>query len=78
MNVHDLMTNPATSAIWTKAMSMEMGRLAKGNKYGVKYTDTIEFIKQQAVPSGRDVTYGNFVCDHRPLKSEPWRIRLTV
>ena len=78
MNVHDLMTNPATSTIWTKAMSMEMGRLAKGNKYGVKYTDTIEFIRQQAVPSGRDVTYGNFICDHRPLKSEPWRIRLTV
>ena len=24
------------------------------------------------------MTYGNFVCDHRPLKTEPLRVRLTV
>ena len=30
-------------------MSNELGRLAQGNKYGVKATDTMEFIKQEDV-----------------------------
>jgi len=30
------------------------------------------------VPADRDVTYGSFVCDHRPLKDEEWRVRLVV
>ena len=30
------------------------------------------------MPSGRKVTYGNFVCDYRPLKTEPNRVCLTV
>jgi hypothetical protein len=27
---------------------------------------------------GRKVTYANAVCDYRPLKDEPYRVRLTV
>jgi len=27
---------------------------------------------------GKAVTYGNFICDIRPLKSEKYRTRLTV
>ena len=57
-------------ARWSKALSNEIGRLAQGNKYGVKATDTIEFIKKEDVPNGRAVTYASFVCDHRPLKTE--------
>ena len=60
---------------WSKALSNEIGRLAQGNKYGVKATDTIEFIKKENVPNGRAVTYASFVCDHRPLKTEQWRVR---
>jgi hypothetical protein len=30
------------------------------------------------VPSDKKVTYGNFICDYRPLKTEPFRVRLTV
>ena len=41
-------------------------------------TDTIEFIPFQDIPSNRDVTYASFVCDHRPLKLEPWRVRIVV
>ena len=26
----------------------------------------------------KKVTYVSFVCDHRPLKSEPWRFRCVV
>ena len=61
--------------IWMKALSMEIGRLAQGNDYGVTATDTIEFIPHHLVPSEEKVTYASFVADHRPLKPEPDRIR---
>jgi hypothetical protein len=64
--------------IWTKSLSNELGRLANGNKHGVKATNTIEFISQRNVPSDRAVTYANFICDYRPLKSEKFRVRLVV
>ena len=41
-------------------------------------TNTIAFIKPSQVPTGQKVTYTSFVCDHRPLKTEPFRVRLTV
>ena len=63
---------------WETALSNKWGRLARGNKNGVTHTDTIEFIPQEQVPQGRDVTYASFVCDHCPLKSEPWRVRIVV
>ena len=44
----------------------------------VESTDTIEFINHCKVPTNRKVTYASFVCDHRPLKDEQWRIRLVV
>ena len=64
--------------IWTKSLSNEWGRLAQGNDAGVRSTDTIDFIHKQEVPVDRDVTYATFVLDYRPLKSEPYRIRITV
>ena len=63
---------------WTKSLSNELGRLAQGNIHGVKATDTIEFIHQREVPIHKAVTYANLVCAYRPLKSEPYRIRLVV
>ena len=63
---------------WTKILSNEWGRLAQGNRYGVRITDTIDFIHQHEVPDGRDVTYATFVCDYRPLKDDPYRGRITV
>ena len=67
-----------TNLFGIKALSNEFGRLAQGNDAGVRHTDTIDFIKKSEVPKGRDVTYASFVYDHRPLKSEPWRVRLVV
>jgi hypothetical protein len=64
--------------VWLKALSNEWGRLAQGNDYGVSATDAIEFISRSEVPKGRDVTYATFVCDHRPLKSEQWRVRIVA
>jgi hypothetical protein len=44
----------------------------------VKGTDTIFFIKHSQVPKHKSVTYGRFVCDIRPQKSEQECTRLTV
>ena len=63
---------------WVKALSNEWDRLAQGNKHGVLATNTIKFIQPSQVPNDRKITYVSFVCDHRPLKTEPWRVRLVV
>ena len=65
---------------WTNASCNEYGRLAQefiGNT--VLSTDTIDFIHQHEVPPDKKVTYmySNFICDYRPLKTEPYRLRLT-
>ena len=41
-------------------------------------TDTTDFITKEEVPEDKKFTYGNFICDHRPLNTEEWRVRLTV
>ena len=45
-----------------------------------KYVTTkkIELIKREEAPTGRTVTYADFVCDYHPLKSEPYQVKLTV
>ena len=77
MSMDSLLTGP-DSTIWTTALSNELGRLAQGIGDRVVSTDTIDFIMKQEVPKGKKVTYANFICDHRPLKEEEWRVRLTV
>ena len=64
--------------IWWKALGNEFGRLAQGIGDRVISNDTLDFICKSEVPANKKVTYGNFVCDYRPLKSEPYRVRLTV
>ena len=64
--------------IWNKSTSNEFGRLAQGNKFGVKFRDVMEFITKKDLPATCNVTYASFVLDYRPLKSEPWRVRLVV
>ena len=64
--------------VWSRSLDNELGRLTQGFRNQVKGTDTMEFIPKQNVPQDRKVTYSNFVCDYRPLKSEPFRVRMTV
>ena len=66
------------SNIWEQSLSNEWGRLAQGNDKGVKGTNTIAFILKSEVPSDKKVTYASYVCDYRPLKDEPYRVRITV
>ncbi len=75
--LQSLRTGP-NKEIWERALSNEYGRLAQGNDFGVQGTNTIKFVHKQRVPSNRRVTYANFVCDYRPLKSEPNRVRMVV
>jgi hypothetical protein len=74
----DTLLSGKDSATWTTSLANEFGRLAQGYGTGIKGTDTIDFIQRTDVPSNKKVTYGNFICDYRPLKSEPYRVRLTV
>ena len=64
--------------IWWNAVGNEFGRLAQGIGNRVISSDTIDFISKSEVPAGHKITYANFICDHRPLKSEPYRVRITV
>ena len=66
------------SETWWKAVRNEIGRLSNGIDKRVVGSNKIEFIIKEEVPTGRTVTYANFVCDYFPLKSEPYRVRLTV
>jgi hypothetical protein len=64
---------------WTNALCNEYGHLSQGfTGNTVLGTDTIDFIHQHEVPPDKKVTYGNLICDYRPLKTEPYRVCLTV
>ena len=36
------------------------------------------FFQRSQIPTGRKISYGNFICDVRPQKSEIHRVRLTA
>ena len=78
LSIDALLHRPDGKSRWSPVLSNERGCLAQGNHTGVESTDTIEFIQHACVPTDRKVTYASFVCDHRPLKDEEWRIRLVV
>jgi hypothetical protein len=74
----DTLLHGNNGTTWTTSLCNEFGRLAQGFNDKIVGTDTIDFIHKNEVPSDKKVTYGNFICDYRPLKSEPYRVRLTV
>ena len=63
---------------WEIGLSNEIGQLAQGVGDSVAGTNTIDFIQKSKVPANKKVTYANFICDYRPLKTEPHRVRLIV
>jgi hypothetical protein len=74
------MKHPQFRADWSHSSANEFGRLAQGIGGRIKGTDTIRFVSKTAVPPDRykDVTYGKFVCEIKPNKSEIHRTCLTV
>ena len=69
-----LITGPIKH-VWLHALSNKLVRLDQGNNHGVQSTYTINFIFRYKVPNDRSVTYVSFVCDYKPLKSEPYYVR---
>ena len=64
---------------WQLALSNDLVVLHREtNTIYLSQKNVMKFINKSENPSSTPVTYANFVCDHRPLKSEPWRIRLVV
>jgi hypothetical protein len=72
-----LLKRPYLRPIWEMAVTNEVYHLAQGIR-DIKGTDTIQFIRVEQVPQGRQITYGRLVCDTRPQKAEHHRVRLIV
>ena len=64
------------SEMWMHNIINELGRLARRNTRGVASIDAVECINKEEVPTNSKVTYANFICKYKPLKSESHRIRL--
>ena len=62
---------------WCKSVRNELGRLTKVISNQLRATNTIVFIRKVELKRGRTVMYENVVCDYRPLKLEPFRVRLS-
>jgi hypothetical protein len=73
-----LINDASTFTIWNEAAANEFGQLAQGVGNHIDSSNTIFCIQRQAVPKGKIVTYGRFIVDIRPNKSEVKRVRLTV
>jgi hypothetical protein len=73
-----LINDASTFTIWNEAAANEFGRFAQGAGNRIDGSNTIFFIPRQAVPKGFFFTYGRFVVDIRPNKSDVHRVRLTV
>ena len=74
----DTLLMGSDSDTWWNAVGNELGRLAKGIDNQLIATNTIKFTQKGEVPRGCNFTHVNFVRDFHPLKSEPFRVRLTV
>jgi hypothetical protein len=64
--------------VWNKAAANECGCLAQGVGGRIEGSNTIFPPPCQTVPKGNIVTYGRFVVDIRPNKTETHRFRLSV
>jgi hypothetical protein len=73
-----LIKSETSFPFWNKTAANEFGRLAQGVIGKIEGSNTIFFIPRNAVPKGKIITYGRFVVDIRPNKTETHRVRLTV
>ena len=59
------------------ALSNKIRRLAQGIR-DVKGNEELDFLHRSTISKNKKVTYANMVYDHRPLKTEKYRVRLTL
>jgi hypothetical protein len=68
------------AAKWLQGCTNELGRLLLGidpAKDGPSGTDTMQFIRHDAIPKDKTATYLRIVVDIRPQKEETHRVRFT-
>jgi hypothetical protein len=71
LDYRHLIQDEATFSVWNKTAANEFVRLAQGVGGRIEGSNTILFfIPRQAVPKLKSVTYGRFVVDIRPNKTE--------
>ena len=75
-----LLKHPKLKETWDRGHVKEVGRLAQGLPGVVEGTNTIKFIPNDDIPADRlkDCTYSRIVCNVRPGKEDPIRVRITV
>jgi hypothetical protein len=78
LEYRNLIKDDSKFTVWHKAAGNEFGRLAQCVGDRIEVSNTFFFIPRQAVPKGMIITYGRFVVDIRPKKSEIHQVRLTV
>jgi hypothetical protein len=82
LDYHQLIQDENTFPVWNKATAKatanEFGRLVHGVGGRIEGSNTILFIPNQAIPKGKIVTYGDFVVDIHPNKTETHRVHITV
>ena len=80
LKYRQLLSHPDYKEVWSTSSANEFGRLAQGVGSRIKETNTIFFVNKTDVPADRrkDVTYGKFVCEYKPNKTEKERTRFTV
>ena len=81
MEYEQLIRDPATRKDCPHSMCLKIGRLAQVYKHNIDDTDTIHFMSKYEIsniPAYHTVTYAPIVVDHRPQKTNPNRVRITV
>ena len=88
LEYRQLKRHPKLAPIWSNSYSNEMGRLCQGVGKGdkgpkhqrVKGTDTFRVILYADIPKDRrkEIAHVKVVCEVRPQKSDPNRVRITV
>ena len=78
LSLEKLIQNPSTKKVWLTSTENKLGHLSQGFKNCITAQDAMDFIFRLEVLHNKTVTYANFICDYRPLKSEPFRVRMTV
>jgi hypothetical protein len=72
-----LVKNPATKTVWETSFTKKIGHLFQGIRE-LKGTNTCFFIKKSQVPTNKQPTYSQIVCNFFPQKKEQDCTCLTV
>jgi hypothetical protein len=77
LEYHQLIQDETTFSVWNKAAD-EFELLDQGVRGRIEGSNTIFFIPRQAIPKKKIVTFGRFVVDIHPNKTETHRVHLTM